>query len=604
MRRLALAAAGLVLAGAALAEPPPSKPLHALFEREFRNLLEEFPEQATFLGIEGHDHRVTDLSPQAIERRKGRVRRLISELERFDPGRLSTQDRISREVMLQDLRLQAAEAALYGKLPFASFADWMPISTMHGPHDFLSALAKATPFRTSRDYESYLKRLEALPRALDQQVHLMRVGLKSGWTAPQATLARVPGMLETFAGADPTATALWRPFEGFPAGMGEDERRRWSEAGRRVLAGKVHPAFARYKAFLEAEYIPGARETLAASALPAGAAWYALRARSQTTTALAPEEIHQIGLKEVARIRAEMDRTIAATGFQGSFAEFVKFINTDPRFFFTKPGERLAAYRDIAKRADAELPRFFAELPRTPYGIRAMEAFEGDNFDRYSPPALDGSRAGFFEANVNNLQNRPTHEMESTLLHEAVPGHHLQVARSYELTDLPRFRRTAWYVAYGEGWALYAESLGYEMGFYADPYMRFGALSGEMLRACRLVVDTGLHAKGWGRERAIRYLADTSGLNEASATAEIDRYIAWAGQALGYKIGELRIKALRARAQAALGERFDLRRFHNAILDDGALPLTVLEARIDEWIAARGDRGPAPARLIVPGGPK
>ena len=288
-----------------------------------------------------------------------------------------------------------------------------------------------------------------------------------------------------------------------------------------------------------------------------------------------------------------MQAAITASGFKGTFAEFIKFTNSDPRFFFKQPEDLLKAYRDIAKRADAELPHLFAELPRTPYGIRAMEAYEGDNADHYSRPALDGSRAGFFDANVNNLPNRPSHMMEAVLLHEAVPGHHLQVARAYELKDLPLFRRSGFYVAYGEGWALYAESLGYEMGFYTDPYMRFGALSGEMLRACRLVIDTGLHSRDWGREQSIRYLVDNAGSNEAFATAEVDRYIAWPGQALGYKVGELRIKALRARARAALGERFDVRRFHNAVLDDGALPLTVLEARIDEWIER--ERAPSPA---------
>jgi uncharacterized protein (DUF885 family) len=307
--------------------------------------------------------------------------------------------------------------------------------------------------------------------------------------------------------------------------------------------------------------------------------------REKTTTRLTPAEIHRIGLDEIARIRKAMEEVIASTDFKGSFADFLKFVNTDPRFTFKTPEARLAAYRDIAKRVDAELPRLFAELPRLPYGIRAMEAFEGDNSDHYSRGALDGSRAGFFEANVNNLEKRPSHEMESTLMHEAVPGHHLQIARAQELKEMPRFRRTAWYVAYGEGWALYAESLGYEMGFYKDPYQRFGALINEALRASRLVVDTGLHTMGWTREQAIKYMVENAGVNEAYATAEVDRYIVWPAQALGYKIGELRIKALRAKARAALGDKFDVRRFHNAILDDGALPLTVLETRIDEFIA-------------------
>jgi uncharacterized protein (DUF885 family) len=275
---------------------------------------------------------------------------------------------------------------------------------------------------------------------------------------------------------------------------------------------------------------------------------------------------------------------VASSGHKGTFAEFVAFVNTDPRFFFSTAEQRLAAYRDIAKRADAELPKLFAELPRTPYGIRAMEAYEGDNADNYSPPAIDGSRAGFFNANVNNLKDRPSYEMEAVLLHETVPGHHLQIARQQELRDLPLFRRSSGYVAYSEGWGLYAESLGYEMGFYKDPYMRFGALWAEAMRACRLVIDTGIHTRGWGREQSIKYMMDNAGLKLGFATSEIDRYINSPAQALGYKIGELRIKAMRAKAARALGERFDVRRFHNALLDDGPLPLTVLEARIDEWI--------------------
>jgi uncharacterized protein (DUF885 family) len=444
--------------------------------------------------------------------------------------------------------------------------------------------------RRARDYENYVKRLAAIPKYLEQKTAILQAAMRSGWMPPRAAMERVPGQLEVFAGADVTATPLWRPFTQFPPDMPAEERDRWAAEGKRVLAGKVHPAFAQFKRFVEDTYIPANRTELAASRLPAGPAYYALRVREMTTTRLTPDEIHALGLAEVARIRAAMEQVIASTGFKGTFPEFLKFINTDPRFFYKTPEARLIAYRDIGKRADAELPKLFAELPRLPYGIRAMEAYEGDNADHYSPGALDGSRAGFFEANVNNVGTKPSHEMEATLLHEAVPGHHLQNSRALELGELPLFRRSSWYVAYGEGWALYAESLGYEMGFYTDPYMRFGALSAEALRACRLVVDTGLHAEGWTREQAIRYMIDNSGINDGFARAEVDRYIVLPGQALGYKIGELKIKALRAKAKAALGDKFDVRRFHNAVLDDGALPLTVLEARIDEWIAREKKR--------------
>lgn len=586
--RLLGGAALLALAlAAAAAEPPRNAALHAIFDREFQNRIDESPEHATFLGIEGHNDRLADRSPAAVARRKAHTRQVIGELERLDPAKLSAQDRLSREMMLDNLRLDAEEDALYGELPFGARDSFAPVLPTGGPHRLLATLAKAAPFRHVRDYEDYLKRLEAVPRSLAQAMATMRAGMKSGWMPPAETMARVPAQLEAFAGADAKATPLWRPFTQFPASVGEGDRKRLAEAGERVLSAKVHPAFAELRRFVEAEYIPAAAKSLAASKLPAGEAYYAQRIRKQTTTRMTADEIHELGLREVARIRGEMDKAIAAAGFQGGFDEFVKFVNSDARFFYDRPEDRLRAYRDIAKRADAELPRLFAELPRTPYGIRPMDAYEGDNADNYSRPALDGSRAGFFNANVNDPRTRPSWEMEAVLLHETVPGHHLQVARAQELKGLPAFRRTSGYVAYGEGWALYAESLGYEMGFYKDPYMRFGALALEMLRACRLVIDTGVHARGWGREQSIRYLMENAAAKEGWARAEVDRYIVSPGQALGYKIGELRIKALRARAAEALGPAFDLRRFHNALLDDGPLPLTLLEARIEEWIAAQ-----------------
>jgi len=585
MRRAfaALALAGAVAAALA-AEPPRNEKLNALFDREFKRGLEEHPERATFLGIPGYDDRVTDLSVAAIMRRRGHVKELAAELKTFDPKSLNTQDRISRDVLLASLELTERQNALFRDLPFSEEDDWLPVSSMNGPQNGLPYLARATAFRNGDDYGHYVKRLEAIPAQLDQLVARMRAGIASGWMPPKAAMTAVPAMFDPFVAEDVTRSPLWVPFTEFPQDMAAAERDRWSVEGRRAMAG-VRAAFARMQRFLVDEYIPAGRSQLGASTLPGGPEYYALQVQEKTTTTMTPAEIHRVGLAEVARIRKSMDEVIASTDFKGSFADFLKFINSDQRFTFKTPEARLAAYRDIAKRADAELPRFFAELPRLPYGVRAMEAFEGDNADHYSPGALDGSRAGFFEANVNNLEKRPSWEMESTLLHEAVPGHHLQTARAQELKDLPLFRRSAWYVAYGEGWALYSESLGYEMGFYKDPYMRFGALVNEALRACRLVVDTGLHTMGWTRDQAIRYMVDNAGVNEAFATAEVDRYIVWPGQALGYKVGELRIKALRAKAKAALGGKFDLRRFHNAILDDGALPLTVLEAGIDEWIA-------------------
>jgi uncharacterized protein (DUF885 family) len=592
MRAALLAATLLASLPLQAAEPARNAALHAFFEREFMNAVEEQPELGTYFGLEGYDHRLVDLSPQAVARRNARVDHAMAELRRFDPAKLNRQDRTSRQVLLEQLERSARTKSFYPGLPFGPSDDWMRVSSQDGPQFNLPFVVRATRFRGVADYENYLRRLAAVPRQLAQEIELMRAGMRSGWMPPREAMQRVPAMLEVFAGGDVTASPLWRPFTEYPSSVPVAERERLAAAGRKALAEGVHPAFASLKRFLESEYLPACRTQLGASTLPGGPAYYAHRMRSQTTTALDADEVHRIGLSEVARIRAEMDRVIAATGFQGSFAEFNDFLHKDKRFFFSKPEERLRAYRDIAKRADAELPRLFAELPRMPYGIRAMETFEGDNSDYYAGPALDGSRAGFFAANVNKLENRPSWEMEATLLHEAVPGHHLQIARAMELGELPRFRRAGGFTAYSEGWALYAESLGFEMGFYKDPYQHFGRLSLEMLRAVRLVIDTGIHAKGWGREQSIRYFVDNGAGGADYAAAEVDRYIVVPGQALAYKIGELRILALRAKARAALGTRFDLRRFHNALLDDGALPLDVLERRIDDWINQEKGRKP------------
>jgi uncharacterized protein (DUF885 family) len=387
---------------------------------------------------------------------------------------------------------------------------------------------------------------------------------------------------------------LFVPFLAFPGGIDEAQRTRLVAAGKSAIREKVQPAFARLRSFYEARYLKACRAELGASSLPGGPAYYALTVRENTTTTLTPEEIHEIGKREVARIRTEMDKAIAATGHKGTFAEFLAFIRTDKRFYYTRPEQMIAHYSELAKRVDAGLPALFAVLPRLTFGIRPMDAFVGDNAEHYLSGALDGSRAGFFEVNTNNPSTRPIYEFENTLLHEASPGHHLQTARAQELQGLPSFRRVGGNTAYLEGWALYAESLGPELGFYTDPYSRFGALSWEMVRACRLVVDTGLHRYGWKRDEAIRYMVEQSGINAAFAESEIDRYILDPGQALGYKIGELHIKRLRAKAEKELGGKFSIRRFHNAILDDGALPLTLLEARIDAWIAAERLRAGGP----------
>ncbi|WP_284619856.1 DUF885 domain-containing protein [Aquabacterium humicola] len=584
----AIAAAALLAAAplqAASAEPPPDRALAALFERAHQWQLQDDPESATYVGDRRFDDRLTERTPAAHARRRLHYQGLLAELRRFDARRLNAQDRLSRALMIEDLELGQRIDALYGPLPFSGLGGWQFVGPTSGPQHDLPSLAKASRFETVADYERYLKRLALVPRSLDEQVAMLRIGMRSGWLPAAEAMSRVPAQFDPFTTGALDADPLFAPFRDFAAAIPAAERTRLEAAARTVFAERVRPAFVAFRRFVEQEYLPACRQTLAASQLPAGMAYYELAVREHSTTTLTARQVHDTGLAEVARIGREMDALVRQLGGRGPRAEFMAGLRADERFRFKSGDEMLRAYRDIAKRVDAELPRLFAELPRLPYGIRAMEAYHGDASEFYTSGALDGSRAGFFEANVTSLATRQTYDIENTLLHEAVPGHHLQTARAQEIRGLPKFRRTGWYVAYGEGWALYAETLGPALGLYKDPYSRLGAWSAEMLRACRLVVDTGLHAFGWSRERAIRYLVDEAGLHEAYAASEVDRYLLQPGQALGYKLGELKIQALRKQAETTLGERFDLRRFHNALLDDGPLPLTLLQRRIEEWIA-------------------
>ena len=575
-------------AAAAIAAPSASEQANALFAEYWEWQMREIPGYATYVGDHRYDDRMIDVSEGAIARRKAFVAELADRLAQIDRDALSGQDAVSYAVLATTLGYQIRKNVVFAD-PAALGADaWLSVTQFNGPHvgaTSLPSLVRVTRFASLRDYENYLKRLAAVPTLLEQATANLKRAMARGWLPPEIVVARVPAQLDSLTPPDVAANPLYAPFTRMPADIAAADRDRLAAAGRAVLADKVVPAFRALKAFYEAEYLPACRKGPGAEAQPGWPAFYAASVAELTTTSLTPREIHELGLAEVARIGGEMDAVIARTGFKGTRAEFIAHIRSLPQFYYTTPEDMLAGYRDIAKRVDPELPRLFAELPRQPYGIRAMDAAEGNNAERYTGGTADGTRAGYFEANVNFLSRRPKYDMETLFLHEAVPGHHLQIARANELKGLPTFRLHSFFAAYGEGWALYAESLGEDVGLYQDPYSKFGYLSSEMFRACRLVVDTGIHALGWSRERAINYLIDNAGIGEAFATAEVDRYYVWPGQALSYKVGELKIKALRAKAKAALGERFDVRRFNNALIDDGALPLAVLEQRIDEWIA-------------------
>jgi uncharacterized protein (DUF885 family)/dienelactone hydrolase len=565
--------------------------LHELFKDEWEWTLREYPELATRVGDPRYNDRLTDLSASAIDRRKAHEREVLERIRGIDRSVLTGQDVLSydlfRRAAEQGVALQRFPA---GTIPIGGFLlpyEAMPITQMGGVQIDIPELPRVAPLRTTKDYDDFLARLAAYPRQVDQVIDLMKRAMAAGWMPPAAPLSKVLPQIEKQWVDDVARSPLYRPFETFPDAVAAADRARLVARAREMIAGAIIPTLKALHAFIAGTYLPACRPEIAASGLPGGPAFYEAQVRFWTTTDLSPGAIHEIGRREVARIRKAMDDVIRQAEFAGPLPEFIKFLRTDPRFALLPPDEVLPAFRDIAKRVDPELPRLFAELPRMPYGIREIPAFRGQTAAHYTPGADDGSRAGFFNANTLRGTTRPRHEMEALLLHEAVPGHHLQVARAQELRGLPEFRRNALYGAYTEGWGLYAESLGEDLGLYKDPYAKFGRLQGEMLRACRLVVDTGIHALGWTRQQAIDFMDENTGVSESHIAAEVDRYIVWPGQALGYKIGELKIQELRARSARALGAKFDLRAFHNALIDDGALPLDLLEQRIDEWIKGR-----------------
>ncbi len=558
-----------------------AKKLHSLFAEDWQWSLQQFPENATFLGDHRNNHRLIDLSFAAIEQRKAHEREMLNRIQQIDRAKLSGQDVISYDLYLRDKRINVEGQ----RFPL----ELRPLNQMDGLHLSFAQLADASPFRSLKDYENYLARLRAFATLVDQTIALMKRGMEKRFLPPAVPMRSVPAQIEGQIVTDATKSPLFKPFTRFPQEVPAAEKTRITAAGKQAIDTSVLPSLKKLAAFVKSDYLPACPEDIAAIALPDGQAYYAFSARLQTTTTLSPKEIHEIGKREVARIRRDMEEVIKRANFNGTFQQFLTYLRTDPRFYYTRPEDLVTAYRDICKRIDLELPKLFAELPRNPYGVRVIPDYEApaQTTAYYQQGAADGSRAGVYWANTYKLNTRPKYEMEALSLHEAVPGHHLQISRAQELKELPDFRRNAGYTAYVEGWALYAESLGEAMGFYTDPYSKFGQLTYEMWRACRLVVDTGMHALGWTREQAIKFMSDNTAKTVNDIIVEIDRYIVWPGQALAYKIGELKIQELRARAKAELGERFDVRKFHNALLDDGPLPLEILEKRIHEWIAAQ-----------------
>jgi uncharacterized protein (DUF885 family) len=545
---------------------------------------EQDPIQATRQGVRIYDDRLPDTSlaghAAAVEKRKA----FIARLDALEDAALSGADRLNRDLLRVRLAQSVEGEAFGGK--------YLAITNRAGPHTFLAGLPDDLPFFTKADYESYVARLNAAPAYVAGTIEKLRGGIETGWTQPCAPMEGYEKSVAFHVVSDPTKSALYKPFEKRPAPISAGEWKKLSAAAARAIGERAVPAIKDFAAFYEAEYRPACRKDIAASTFPDGGAYYAYRARVFTTTDKTPEQIHALGLSEVARIRKEMSAVMRKAKFEGDFKGFQEYLRTDPKFYAKSAQELMEKNATVAKKIDGELPKLFTRIPRAPYTLKEVPAdiAEGTTTAYYEAPAPDGSSAGVYRVNTSKLDTRPLYEIEALTLHEAAPGHHFQIALAQELEGLPEFRRYGSYTAFTEGWGLYAESLGLDVGFYQDPYADFGRLSYEMWRACRLVVDTGMHAKGWTRLQAMEFMKANTALSEHNIKAEIDRYIAWPGQALAYKIGELKIKELRARAAKALGPKFDLRRFHDAVLGEGALPLSILERNIDAWIAAEKTR--------------
>ncbi len=554
-----------------------SAKLHQLFDLDWEYTNVVYPEYATYSGYPGQNDRWTDLSVAAINRRRRIVKSELDVVRSINRERLNAADQLS-----YDIFKRGVDEALEGQR-FPS--DLLQVTQRDGPQYAASTIG-AMPAATVKDYTDIIARLRALPAVVDQTIALLDSGIKRGVTPPRITLRDVPAQMTNLIPEEPLESALLAPFTRFPVGIPQSDKGRLVTEAVRIYKELDRPAFQRLGRYLVTAYLPHARETIGMSALPDGAAWYAYNVKVQTTTSRRPQEIHDLGLSEVRRIRGQMDSVIAATGFSGDFAAFINMLRTDPKFFYTDSAALVRAYRDVTKRIDPELPKLFGKLPRLPYGVSTIPSYAAPSQTTayYQQGSPDAHRAGQFFVNTYKLNTRPIWEMEVLTAHESVPGHHLQIATAQELKGIPEFRRYGGYTAFVEGWGLYSESLGPELGLYKDPYSKFGQLTYEMWRAIRLVIDTGIHSLGWSRQQAIDYFKSNSAKTEQDIVQEVDRYLVMPAQALAYKSGELEIKALRRYAEQQLGSRFDIRAFHDQVLSQGALPLDVLDSRVRAWV--------------------
>ena len=560
--------------------------LYQTVETYFDQYLALNPIFATELGDHRFDDRFGDYASASwMADSLGIEQESLAHLAAIDAKQLSGEDLVTYEAFKRERELNVGGYRYPSELlAINQFQNWPAVFAQLGAGD------GAHPFRTTRDYDNFLARMDGFVSWTEQAINNLRAGVSKGVVLPKVVVERTLPQLETFARSeDPRDTVFWRPLLNFPAGPSVADRQRLLKAYDEKLRTRVLPAYRRLHDYLAKEYLPLARDTVAWSDLPSGDYWYAYLVRYHTTTDLTPDAVHELGLHEVARLRTEITAMQGTLGIVGDVRTICDAMRADPRFHYSNPQQLLAGYQGLRARVDANLDALFLRKPRSGFEIRPVETFRAAAAASasYEIPSADGSRSGIFYVNTSELPSRPSYLMEAIYLHEAVPGHHYQSAIAQETANLPRFRRFGSNTAYDEGWALYAETLGSELGLYQDPYSRFGAWSMQLWRAARLVVDTGLHAKGWTRQKAVEYLRSNTALGDADINAEVDRYIASPGQALAYEVGELRILQLRHKAQQALGARFDLREFHEEIVGSGSLPLDVLDRKVQRWIASR-----------------
>jgi uncharacterized protein (DUF885 family) len=555
----------------------PTEDFAALLEESWEWQLVENPVRASRLGDRRFNEQWADMSLTAIERRHAEQQAFLRRLRTIDSSQLSAADALNYDLFRRQIE---------NTLDSHEFKNYLMPMSQRGGVQSLETTAETLRLNNAKDYEDWLARMTQIEAVIEQTTARMEEGRKTGYMPPKILMERIPNQLSSQLVEDPESSPFFKSFANMPDEIGSEDQERIKQLAIEVIEASIVPAYREFDHYFNDTYLPASRESIGASSLPNGEAFYEYRTRLYTTTQMTPDEIHRLGLNEVKRIRDEMQLIIDELEFAGSYDDFLNFLRTDPQFYYDTPEELFNGYLAVSKRIDPELVKLFGKLPRIPYGLRAIpDNIAPDTTTAYyNRPAADGSRPGYYYVNLYRPEVRPKYEMEVLSIHEAVPGHHLQIALQMEMEEMPSFRKYSGFTAFSEGWGLYSESLGFEMGFYQDPYSHFGALTYDMWRAVRLVVDTGMHYKGWTRQQAIDFFKDNAAKTETDIVNEIDRYISWPGQALAYKIGQLQMLELRKKAEQALGDDFDVKAFHDELLGAGAIPMEILETRMNRWL--------------------